>query len=318
MTKKRLFVPSALLTTVLCFILQMPNAWALNEKVSLKELVSQLREPQVIEALFKKSAENDFSKLPKALGPLWLKNKDLIKKIETHFASATSFQRGEIEDGITLNGLMLSLQLSLMKSRELAYQNQWKEMQEHFQTWFLFAADFPYEESSLVSLRLAGVIRSLLFDELERIQKNFAAEIAKTSDLRKWFLTIRAPWPVDRVLISEAKRRLSPVMMSVANSVAQSYQKNPYQTSADALKKVKGGDASEAELLKQIWRESDISMMKGEMNRIGLLKIRLGLAEFQSQTARRPADIQELVKAGYLDQAPIDYETGKPLDLTSL
>jgi len=287
------------------------------EKPSFRTFTESLKSPDEIRALYKES--QSLEKDPAArLQPLWQANEKSELELQKEFRASNSFVRGEIEDEKVLSGLMSWLQLSLLKARAEAFQSHWDEVQKNLAPWFQFAADFPYEESSLVGLRTTGVIRSLLLDELEKIQKKFAAEIARNSEFRKWFFQVRAPWPVDRVMISEAKRLLKPPMMTVANAAAKAFQKNPYQTSAQALAKVKGGQSESAELLKKIWREEDIQMMKSEITRIGKLKIRLAQSEFEQQHKKGAANAQELVQAGLLDQVPIDYQTGKPLDLTSL
>lgn len=306
--------------TLLCFlpifllILSSNEVFALNEKPSLKSFADRVVQGEEITNLFKSSAPPDTQKRQS----LWLKNQKNLENLENEFQHSATFVRGEIEQESTLSGIIQLLQLSLLQCRDLSAQSKWPEVQNHFSKWFLFAADFPYEESSLVGLRFTSVVRSFLLDDLERIQKKFSSEIAKNSGLRKWFLQVRSPWPVDRIFISEAKRLLQPPMMSVAHSAASAFQKNPYQTSEQALKKVKGGDSQEALLLKKIWQESDILMMKTEITRIGKLQVRLAQAEYQIKNKTLPRSIEELVKTGLLLQAPIDYLSGKPLDLTSL
>lgn len=287
------------------------------DKVSLVKVTSDLKYQDQIRALYKKTIDLNVDPTSQ-LKPLLKANRPQLEALRKDFSESTSFVRGEIEHEQVLNGLMHALELSMLTIRSQCFQLQWREVQNQFADWFLFAADFPYEESSLVGLRTAGVVRSLLLDELERIQKKFRLEIAKDSSLRKWFLKVRAPWPVDRVLISEAKRLLKPPMMSVAISAAAAFQKNPYQTSEMALKKVRGGQSKEADLLKQIWRESDIKMMKTEINRVGKLKLRFAQAEYEWTHKKAPGSVQDLLNAHLLDQVPVDYFTGKPLDLTSL
>jgi hypothetical protein len=287
------------------------------EKPSFHAFADVLKSPDEIRTLFKESQGLEKDPTPR-LQPLWQANEKSELELLKEFRASGSFVRGEIEDEKVLSGLMSWLELSLLKARAEAFQNHWDEVQKNMAPWFQFASDFPYEESSLVGLRTTGVIRSLLLDDLERMQKKFASDIARDPGFRKWFFQVRAPWPVDRVMISEAKRLLKPPMMTVANAAAKAFQKNPYQTSAQALAKAKGGQGESAELLKKIWREEDIQMMKSEITRIGKLKLRLAHSEFEQQHKKAAANVQELVQSGLLDQVPIDYQTGKPLDLTSL
>lgn len=287
------------------------------DKPSLQKATSQIQKSEEITSLYKQTAT--LEKDPgKELSPLLKANRKSLESLQKEFTQSASFVRGEIEDEKVLSGLITMLQLSMLNARSKSFQGKWKDVQKEFSTWFLFAADFPYEESSLIGLRASGVLRSFLLDELEKIQARFAKEMAAQSEIREWFLQVRAPWPVDRVMISEAKRLLKPPMMQVATAAAKAFQKNPYQTSREALEKVKGGQAEGAELLKQIWRESDIDIMKTEINRIGKLKLRLARAEFEHHNKKAPQSVQELLNARLLDQAPVDYFTGKPLDLTSL
>ncbi|MEZ0392500.1 MAG: hypothetical protein ACAH59_09805 [Pseudobdellovibrionaceae bacterium] len=301
----------------LIFTLAVTGSSFAKDKLSLEKMTSGIQKSDEIAALYKLTA--DLQKDPaKELKPLLQANQKPLAQLQKEFLESANFIRGEIESEKVLNQLMACLQLSMLKSRAHSFQSEWPQMQNEFSSWFLFAADFPYEESSLVGLRTSGVIRSLLLDELEKIQTRFAAQLASQPTFRQWFLKVRAPWPVDRVLISEAKRLLKPPMMSVANAAARAFQKNPYQTSQQALEKIKGGQSEGAELLKQIWREADIQLMKTEINRIGKLKLRLAKAEFENVNKKAPDSVQTLLNAGLLDQAPVDYFTGKALDLTSL
>lgn len=297
----------------LCLSLSVQAA----DKASLRTILSEFKHGEQIRSLYTKTV--GLNSNPSAeLKPLLKDNQSILEVLQKHFSGSSSFVRGEIENEAVLSALMRALELSMLVVRSESFEGRWGAVQSRFSSWFLFAADFPYEESSLVGLRTAGTVRSVLLDELERIQKKFSVEIAKEPSLRKWFLQVRAPWPVDRVFIDEAKRRLKPPMMSVANSAAAAFQKNPYQTSEKALKRVRGGQSQEAEVLKRIWRESDIELMKKEINRIGKLKIRLAQAEYEWIHKKAPSSVQELLNAGLLDQVPVDYFTGKPLSLTSL
>ncbi len=292
------------------------SAWG-GDKISLQERTAKIQKTEEIRELYKSSAELGADP-GKAFQGLFKSNKASWDVLKKDFLTSGSFVRGEIEDEKTLNQLMAYLQLSMVKVRSSSFQGQWSDVREEFSAWLLFAADFPYEESSLVGLRTSGVIRSLILDEIERIQKKFAAEIAKDSQFRKWFLGVRAPWPVDRILVSEARRLLKPPMVAVANSAALAYQKNPYQSVEKSLARVKGGQSEESKLLKQIWRDEDIQLMKTEINRIGKLKVRLALAEYEVRHQKPAQSIQVLVQEQLLDQVPVDYFSGKPMDLTSL
>ena len=294
-------------------------AWVVfgQDKLSLQERTQKLQKNAEISRVFKASL--DLVKDPESeLAPLWKLYGPQMEVLRQDFAGSRSFVRGEIENEQVLSGLIAALQLSLIRVRSLSFQGQWPQVEKEFAAWFLFAADFPYEESSLVGLRAAGVIRSLLLDELEGLQRKFGPQMAQNSSFGRWFQGVRAPWPLDRILISESKRLLKPEMMVVAEAAAQAYQLNPYQTIERSLQKVKGGQSEAALVLKKMWRSEDIQLMKTEVNRIGKMKVRLAKAEFEYQHKRPPRGIEELVQVHLLGQIPIDYFSGKPLDLTSL
>lgn len=304
------------LSVLVPWVLASPTE-AAADKPSLKSFSEKIVSPELITNFYLTTGELDGT-IPKTWKPVWEKNEKNGSNLLKHFEQSSPFVRGEIEDEKVLSGVTQWLQFSLVRGRELASQGKWSEVQKIWSDWFLFAADFPYEESSLIGMKFTGVMRSLLLDEVEKMQKKYSLEIAQRPEIRRWFLSLRAPWPIDRIFVSEAKRLLSPPMMSVANAAAAAFQKNPYQSSEQVLKKVKGGDAHEAALLKQIWKESDIAMMKSEMTRIGKMKLRLALAEFQIKNKGLTATPEALVKAGLIDSVPADYSTGKPLDLNSL
>ncbi len=289
-----------------------------EEKLKFEKYIQALKSPELITQFYKKRADVVATASSPEVLQLIEKNQGTLIALENDFKNSRSFERGAIELESNLNGVTQLLQLDLLRASLLATKNQWSDVQNIFSAWFQFAADFPFEESSLIGLRFAGVLRSLLLDDLENIQKNHSSELAKNSDFRKWLLRIKAPWPVDRVVISEARRILKPPYQSLAQKVAKAYQKNPYQSAAASLKGGKGKDSEGAQVLREFWRDSDIEAMKTEVTRISKLKLRMASAEFEWLQKRKAQNVDELVQKGLLERVPIDYFTGRPLDLTSL
>lgn len=243
-----------------------------------------------------------------------------LQKLESYFQQQQPFVRGEIEDEKVLGATLKWLQLAMIDCRVSAQKNQWVPVRQHMSAWFAFAADLAYEESSLIGIRVSAVMRALLMDELEKLQAKHSAQIAQSPDVRLWFLQVRAPWPIDRVLVSEAKMRLKPAELPLAESLAQRLQKNPYQSVDKILSEPKmrhSAQTAAADFLRKLWRDEDIQQMKMEMNRIGILKIRLAMAEYQVRLQKAAANVTELVQNRFLDQVPTDYFSGKPMDLTS-
>ncbi len=308
---------------ILSFFLSLSVSLAFSlevraEKLSLKQLTAALNQVKQINEAFQLSEK--LTEDPSAQAKLLLAppNQSVINDLESQFQQASNFVRGEIEEPQTKDQLLACLRLSMLESRSLAFQNHWSAWQKHFSVWFQFAADFPYEESSSAGIHLAQEIRALLLDEFEKTQKKFARDMAQQSTLRLWFFQVRAPWPVDRALIFEAKRLALPAALSLAEAAARAYQKQPYQSTEKVLRRSKTSASSAAEKLKAIWTDSDILLMKTEITRIGRLKLRLAAAEYEKTHQKAAASVQELTKEGLLPSVPIDYLTGKPLDLTSL
>lgn len=289
------------------------------EKKSLREAAQQIKDPEVIAELFG-AAEPLSKEQSKKRKKLFKDNESNLQALLADFDASVNFHRGEIEDEKTLNGLINYLQLSVLKMRSLADENKkksWQQLEDILKSWLQFSADFPYEEASLVGLRSISVVRSFLLDELEKMQEKYQADIAKNDYLRIQMMAIRSPWPIDRVVMTEAKKVLRTTPMQVAEKLAKDLQKNPYQTSEAGLKKLKGGSAKELEFLKEIWREKDIDLMKTEVNRIGEMKLKLAAGVFAAKFGKQPATVPELVSAGYLDRVPLNYKTGKPMELNT-
>jgi hypothetical protein len=133
-----------------------------------------------------------------------------------------------------------------------------------------------------------------------------------------WVQSLRAPWPVDRVFLFESKRVLSPKSLAIAEKVAVAFQKNPYQTAEQILHKTRGGQGKDLEFLKSIWREADLRAMKTEVNRLGLLRAQIARIRFQDSQKKAPTGWEDLKKSGGLQQIPIDYFTGRPMEWSQL
>ena len=313
---------------------------ALKDKPSLKKIAEPLLAESEITLLYRdfyksiyvqenvQESQNATAKaivesdadLQKKYNQLWGKYSAQLQTLESNFQQQQPFVRGEIEDEKVLGATLKWLQLAMIDCRVSAQKNQWGPVRQHMSAWFAFAADLAYEESSLIGIRVSAVMRALLIDELEKLQAKHSVQIAQSPEVRLWFLQVRAPWPIDRVLVTESKMRLKPAELSLAESLAQRLQKNPYQSVDKILSEPKmrhSAQTAAADFLRKLWRDEDIQQMKMEMNRIGVLKIRMAMAEYQARTQKAATNVTELVQNRFLDQVPTDYFSGKPMDLTS-
>ncbi len=308
-------------------------SFSMIEKSSLKNLGLQLKDPSGITQLFKESKDLLKNKVtpvsaqtvvsPAAaailsnINQFWKKNETLMKTWQKNNLESTPFQRGEIDEEPVLNTLLAAVQLSLLQARADAFNKRWLQVKSDLEPWLIFASSMTYEEASLISLRLANLIRSLILDELENIENLMQTQL-DVSDLEAWLSwmnSVRASWPIDRVLITESKKILGNKAMFTAQQMAIALQKNAYQTAATALKEAQGPKTPELKLLEKMWREEDILAMKTEVHRFSALKIRLAKDIYVKKYAAEPAQIQDLVSKNLLSSVPIDYTTGKSFTL---
>jgi hypothetical protein len=294
-------------------------SFTVQERPHLQSFTESLHQADAVTALFKSTMT---SPIPgKKFLPLWKANEKMLTELERKFSDSIPFVRGEIEDEKVMNGIMTYLELALLKVRFEAQQKKpmsWSKIQAQWQAWFTFAADFPYDEASMVGLKVAGVIRSLLLDEMEKLQTQHQDEIAAADAFRSWFLQVRAPWPVDRMVLSESRRLLKPAMMKIAEKVALALQKNPYQSSEDVVKSLHAQDMDEAHYLNSMWKPAEIELMKTEITRVGRLQLRLAAAVFAHKKSAPAKSVDQFISAGLLERAPVNYSTGKPFTLTDI
>ncbi len=286
-------------------LLGLGSAAGAADRPSLKALSQKFQKgPEITQAFRDKKNST-------VIEPLLTANQSLMSEFATSVKASAAFARGEIEDEKILNFVTNLLQLSILKIRSDFTQNQSAKASDEVLLWFNFAADLSYEESSLVGLRLASLIRSLLLDELELAAHDFPTAMAQSG---VWLKSLRAPWPVDRVFLYESRRVLKPQSLAVAEKVAKAFQKNAYQTAEQILKKTPGGAGTDLEFLKSIWRESDLKAMKTEINRLGLLKAQAADLQFEVQQKAKAKSWDDLKKSGGLESTPIDYFTGRAME----
>ena len=286
------------------------------EKPSLKKMSEGLSQKDQITDLYNDFLQGQLDSQKVSL--LWSKNNKLMKLFYQQAKESKAFVRGEIEEEKVLNSIVQAVQLSILMAHKQLKEKDYLGAQDHFNGWLLFAADLPFEEATLVGLRVCGVIRSLLLDALEKAEKDQLFEVVdqkKWSAFQKWSLEMRSPWPVDRVVLSESRRVLGPKYMPTAEKVAVSLQKNTYQTSEFALANAVGRKGINMDFIKQIWREKDIEQMKTEVFRINAFQIRMAARSYEAVSGQKPKTIDQLVSEKFLPRVLINYRTGKPFSL---
>lgn len=299
-----------------------PTVIQYHEKPSLKQFGETLKMGAEISEMVKKTQQftemkaSDFPEMK--IQQVIATNQKQLEELKKQFLASEAFARGEIEDEKVMNQLLGFFQCSLLQARSSFLKNQDLRAKEELHAWLMFAADLPYEEATLISLRFSSVIRSLILDELESMQKKFPERWSKDELWLHWSEKIRASWPIDRIVLTESKKVLNTRLMKYALEVAASLQKNAYQSMETVLAANRAGKASELQFLKALWRDEDIVAMKTEVTRISAFRLRLAKAIYEHKTNEKLKSLDSLITAKLLTQIPVNYLTGKPFDLTAL
>ena len=286
---------------------------------SLREMGGRLQKSEEISALFKESLKDPEALTSKKLAVVEKPNSALLREFQNLALDSASFVRGEIEDEAVLSRLLSLQQLSLLRVRLWTQDDSTPRnlgnIKEECNAWFQFAADLPYNEASMMGLKVTGLVRSLVLDELERLETKRGAQMAEDEFWLHWFLLLRTPWPVDRMILTEARRVLHPASLNLAEKVAAKIQKNPYLSVDQALKQIPGGKPQELDHLKPLWRTQDMEGMKMEINRLQTLRLRLASRIYEKRKGSPPSSVEQLISERLLTVAPTDYFTGHPMQL---
>ncbi len=285
----------------------------MQQKVSLSKYHQNPAAVQEISKIYQKTktekvSEQDLNAIKNNLTVLQIFKTDSVNQVQ--------YIRGEIENEKHLSELIHLVQLSAIMVRNFANKKEWHKVILELNPWSQYSANLVYEESSLVGLRVASLIRSLLFDEIDLIRTQFKSEISKNKDLKAWLSNLRLPWPVDRVVLFESKRFLKLKSMQVAEKLAIKLQQNPYKTAAELLSKEKQNiPDKDYDFLTQMWSTKDIEIMKDEMNRMGEMLLKLATEEYFAQKGLYPKNAEDLKLGGYLERLPVDYKSGKTMTI---
>ncbi len=309
------FNPNAFSAQKTNTVIPSKSAVTIIEHPSFSYFSENLKEPEKILSLYKQTLTSWGLEQTKEFKRLWGLNSrhqmDFIKK----FNQSMPFIRGELEDEKILNNTLIRLQLLMMKVR-FDYQNKnWKSFISQLESAFLIAAELPYQESSFLSLKLAHVIRSLIFDELEKIDFNKDLKLFKDNKVLVSLEKSRFPWPIDRILLSDSKRIKTKYTMSQVEKIALELQSNPYRSIEDIIVQLKF-KKFDVDHIYSIWTNEDIEKMRLEMNRYGKLLIKLAIVRYENLNKKQPVQIQQLIEAKIIQKIPLDYTTGKPLEIS--
>lgn len=283
-------------------------------QLSWKPILEKFKAPDNLSALYQGPAEASLSK-DKGFAA-WLKSQQKqLTEIERNLQESSRWTRGEFEVQADLDRFITLFQSHLLYCRHIAMQKAPKEQVLRWQWWTNYSADLAYNEASLIGLRLSSVLRNLVLDEVERLSPEQKKHFAETPELMNFLVQIRAPWPIDRVVLSEGKRLAPPQAQRVVAELAQALQKNPYESMESIMGRVKGGASESMLFLRDFWTDKEISRMKAELNRIGRLQIDWAQVVYKAKTKQEATTAQDLVGAGLLPRVPLDYATGRTMSL---
>jgi len=249
-------------------------------------------------------------------------NTKLLQEWTDLISQSTSFTRGEITNPSVFDQIKALEDLSLMSieltAREAKKSEELIPVRTDAQLWINMAADLAYNEASRQGLIMAAHLRDPILNELEKMVSQKASLMAQSQqqgDWPSWFLSLRIPWPVDRMFLTEARQTLHPVSLNLAEKIAAKIQKNPYLSVEAAIRQIPGGKPHEVMALTNLWQESDMILMKTEMNQVQKMRLQVVSQVFLKRNGHLPGSVHELVSAHLLAQQPIDYFTGLPLGL---
>jgi len=297
---------------VLTLLVASAAAGAFTERPRLTVLLQSLQnKPEVTKQWGATKGSNWNKDVLSATKLLLQQNQSLLQNFAQTAKDHSPFLRGEIDDEKVLADLIVLEQLFLLKARLRLQESDAKGAWEALQLWLTFAADMPYEEASLVGLRLAPVLRSLVFDELESWQRSRGPELATSDFILQGLLTVRSPWPVDRVILTEAQRLVRDKGNLTARKVAQELQKNAYQTAEEVLSKVVGPRTPALQFLIPMWRTQDVESMRNEITRLHRLQLQFAISRYSVVKGKPAVDLASLIQSGLLTEIPLNYVTGQ-------
>lgn len=254
-----------------------------------------------------------------------------FSRLQTALRKQETMLRGEIEDAATLSGARNLLRINLLRLRTMTSDKSGSWLASEGEVWQRVLQNIPYEEATLKSLVVAAEMRTEIWKEMR--QKLLSPD-RKNLPWTQWLEhldRIQLAWPVDRVLLSEAKKQLPPAAVVIADHIAGELQKNSHRSVADIRKQVRGGQMERLSVLDAVWGKDQISLMENEMDLVHELKLRVAREIFRVQKGQEPKSLQELVSAGLLPagfsggtqgkasgSGSICYRTGKPWQLTQL
>ena len=237
-----------------------------------------------------------------------------LQILEGHFAQSAAFVRGEIDDPKNLEAVIKYAELSKENQKVSVKIKKYVEAQESLSKWFQMAADLAYEESTLQGLYASQKIRAVFLSQME-VWADVKTDKEWLAKLGRWLDLASVPWPVDRVVVGEGKRLANPALFPLVDTAARLLQKNPYQSLEKVIKGKPGAQSQDAARLKEIWQDKDVSAMREELSRISRLKLKLAAAVYQIKYGKPPQTGQDLVSDKLMRSLPIDYQTGRPMEL---
>jgi hypothetical protein len=296
-------------------------AWAASMTPKYSDVLKNFKESPEISMQFKAAQSQWPAKSSPALDQLLKQNQDFLKTWDQLLDQSANFHRGQLEDEKVLNQLTQVLQLSLLRLQTDFQQNtkSTQSLQKESQRWLGYAAAVPFDEASLISLKWAHLVRSMVFDQLElALSKYPECGISSGSDFLAWMNQVQVPWPLERILLTEGKRWVSGREVGKLEKLAMMVQKNPYLPLEETLRKIDPHPSENLLKLTVFWTKSDIDLLAEEMNRLQKMQGKLALAHYREKNKQEPKSVEDLVISKYLLQKPIDYRTGQAMSLKDL
>lgn len=213
---------------------------------------------------------SDLQKAPpvdrSALDKEWGKALPKFQALRASQERQDSLQRGEIEQPAVRQKIEQLLRLSLLRLRLIEGSQLAAWLSTEGQVWENALFGLAYDEATKLGLDTSIDLRTQIWRELLHKAK-FRSDLPKT-ELRAHVNRLQLAWPVDRIVVAEARRTLSPAAQRIANGIGIELQKDPQRSVKSLRQRLRGGELRELSTLEELWSDSDVERMRNEQKLI--------------------------------------------------
>lgn len=233
--------------------------------------------------------------------------------IEQKLKEGTGYVRGELLNSKTQSHLESWVKFQVLTLAFLRLDSpSCEKYQNQASTWMYWLAELAYNEASSEAMSLVSKWRNLFLNELQIGLVPSSWQTCDIENTLNWYRSLRLPWPVDRILITESRGiQLLAKERTWLNKAASSLQKNPHQSLDSWLKAEKVYVSNGLAQVTPHWNASHVSQMQNELAKHQKIHLLLATELFKSRHAKAPQSQADLVTSQIIRNILIDPTTGK-------